>query len=158
MLSCFSRVWLFVTLWIIARQASLFVGFSRWEYWSGLPCSPPGELPDPGIKPVSVTSPVLSGMYFTTSVAWEAHVCISIYINLKYFLEYSCFLGFLGGSVVKKPSANAGDMGSVPGSGRSPGEGNDNPLEYSCLWNPVDRGAWRATVHRVAEGWMPLSD
>ena len=82
---------------------------------------------------MSVTSPVLSGMYFTTSAAWEAHVCISIYINLKYFLEYSCFLGFLGGSVVKKPSANAGDMGSIPGSGRSPGEGNDNPLEYSCL-------------------------
>ena len=82
MLSCFSRVWLFVTLWIIARQASLLVGFSRWEYWSGLPCSPPGELPDPGIKPMSLTSPVLSGRYFTTSAAWEAHVCISLYIYI----------------------------------------------------------------------------
>ena len=44
-------------------------------------------------------------------------------------------------------SANAGDMGSIPGSGRSPGEGNGNPLQYSCLGNPTDRGAWPATVH-----------
>ena len=55
-------------------------------------------------------------------------------------------MGFPGGSVVKDPPANARDMGSIPGSGRSPGEGNDNPLQYSCLGNPMDRGAWRATV------------
>ena len=48
-------------------------------------------------------------------------------------------MGFLGGSVVKNPPANAGDAGSVPGSGRSPGEGNGNPLQYSCLGNPMDR-------------------
>ena len=45
--------------------------------------------------------------------------------------------------------ANAGDAGLIPGSGRSPGEGNGNPLQYSCLGNPMDRGAWQATVHRV---------
>ena len=50
-------------------------------------------------------------------------------------------MGFLGGSVVKNPPANAGDAGSVPGSGRSPGEGNGNPLQYSCMENPMDRGA-----------------
>ena len=63
-------------------------------------------------------------------------------------------MGFPGGSVVKKkkkPAAQAGDMGSIPGSGRCPGEGNDNPLQYSCLENPLDRGAWRATVHGVTE-------
>ena len=49
--------------------------------------------------------------------------------------------GFLGGSVVKNPPANAGDAGSVPGSGRSPGEGNGSPLQYSCLRNLIDRGA-----------------
>ena len=49
--------------------------------------------------------------------------------------------GFLGGSVVKNPPANAGDAGLIPGSGRSPGEGNGNPLQYSCLGNPMDRGA-----------------
>ena len=56
---------------------------------------------------------------------------------------------FPGGSVVKNPSANAGDVGSISGSGKSPGEGNGNPLQYSYLGNPMDRGAWQATVHRV---------
>ena len=55
-----------------------------------------------------------------------------------------------GGSVVKNPPTNARDRDSIPGSGRSPGEGNGNPLQYSCLENLMDRGAWRATVHGVA--------
>ena len=55
--------------------------------------------------------------------------------------------------MVKNPPANAGEAGSIPGSGRSPGEGNDNPLQSSCLGNPVDRGAWWATVHGVAKNW-----
>ena len=54
-------------------------------------------------------------------------------------------------SVVKNPPASAGDLGSIPGSGRSPGEGNGNPLQYSCLENPMDRGAWWATVYGVTE-------
>ena len=59
--------------------------------------------------------------------------------------------GFPGGSVVKNPPANAGDLISILGSKRSPGEGNGNPLQYPCLGNPVDRGAWRAAVHGVAK-------
>ena len=55
MLSCFSCVQFFVTLWTVAHQAPLSTGFSRQEYWSGLPCPPPGDLPDPGIKPASPT-------------------------------------------------------------------------------------------------------
>ena len=58
--------------------------------------------------------------------------------------------------VVKNPLANAGDprdTGSIPGSGRSPGGGHGNPLEYSCLDNPMDRGAWQATVHGVTKSW-----
>ena len=61
------------------------------------------------------------------------------------------FLGFPGGSDGKESACNVGDPGSIPGWARSPGEGNGNPLQYSCLENPMDRGAWRATVHRVAE-------
>ena len=62
----------------------------------------------------------------------------------------SCVLrGFSGGSVVKNSPANAGDQGLIPVSGRSPGGGNGNPLQYSCLENSMDRGAWRATVHGV---------
>jgi len=53
--------------------------------------------------------------------------------------------------VVKNPPANTGDMDVIPGLGRSPGEGNGNPFQYSCLANPMDRGAWQATVHRVTK-------
>ena len=63
--------------------------------------------------------------------------------------------------VVKNPPANAGDLtdaGLISSSGRSPGEGNGKPLQYSCLENPMDRGAWRATVHGVTKSWTQLSD
>ena len=62
-----------------------------------------------------------------------------------------CIKGFPGGSAGKNPSANIGDMGSIPDPGRSPGEGNGNPLQYSCLGNPMDRGAWWATAHGVTK-------
>ena len=64
---------------------------------------------------------------------------------------------FLGGLAVKNSPANAGDMGSIPGLGRSPGEENDNPLQFSCLGNPMNRGAWWATVHGVMKSWAWLS-
>ena len=70
----------------------------------------------------------------------------------------SSALFFFCGSVTKNLPANAGDMGSIPGLGRSPGGGHGNPLQYSCLENPLDRGAWRATVHGVAESRTRLSD
>ena len=57
-------------------------------------------------------------------------------------VEWSLPFGFPGGSEVKAPASNAGDLGSIPGSGRSPGEGNGNPLQYSCLENPMDGEAW----------------
>ena len=63
-------------------------------------------------------------------------------------------LGFLGGSEGKTSACNVGDLGSIPRPGRSPGEGNSNPLQCSCLENPMDRGAWWATVHGVAESDM----
>ena len=66
------------------------------------------------------------------------------------------YLGFPGGSEVKASASNAGDPASIPGSGRSPGEGNGNPLQYSCLENPMDRGAWWATVHGVAKSQTRL--
>ena len=66
--------------------------------------------------------------------------------------------GFPGGSVVKNPPANAGDQGSIPGSGGSLGERNGYPLQYSCLENSIDRGAWHALVHGVTESQTQLSD
>ena len=67
-------------------------------------------------------------------------------------------MGLPSGSVVKNSSANAGDMGSIPELGRSPGEGNGNPLQYSCLGNPMDRGAWKATVYGVEKSQTRLRD
>ena len=67
-------------------------------------------------------------------------------------------MGFPGGSEVKASAWNAGVPGSIPGSGRSPGEGNGNPLQYSCLENPMEGGAWWATVHGVAKSRTQLSD
>ena len=63
-------------------------------------------------------------------------------------------LGFPGSSDGKESTCNAGDLDSIPGLGRSPGGGHGNPLQYSCLENPMDRGAWWATVHRAAESQM----
>ena len=65
---------------------------------------------------------------------------------------------FPGGSEVKVSAPNAGDSGSIPGSGRSPGEGNGNPFQYSCLENPMDREAWWATVSEVAKSQTQLSN
>ena len=60
--------------------------------------------------------------------------------------------------MVKNPPAGARDAGSIPGLGRSSGEGNANPLQYSCLEKPMDRGAWQATLHGAARNWTQLSD
>jgi len=69
------------------------------------------------------------------------------------------YMDFPSGSAVKESTCNAGavgDVGSIPELGKSPGGGNGNPLQYSCLENPMDRGAWWATVHRVAKSWTQL--
>ena len=99
------------------------MGFSRQEYWSGLLCPPPGDLPDPGIELVSIMSPVLSVEFFTTN--------------------------FPDSSDCKKTACSTEDLCSIPESGRSLGEGNGNSLQYSCQENPVDRGAWQAIVPEV---------
>ena len=71
---CFSLLRLFVTPWTAARQASLSMELPRQEYWSGLPCPPPGGLPDPGIEPASLMSRALTGEFFTTGANWEAPI------------------------------------------------------------------------------------
>ena len=72
MLSHLGRVWLFVTLYTVACQAPLSVEFFRQEYWNGLPCPLPEDLPDPKTEPTSLTSPALAAVFFTTSATWEA--------------------------------------------------------------------------------------
>ena len=84
--ACLSRVQLLVTLWTVQ---ALSMGFSRQEYWCGLPCPPSGHLPDPAIKPMSLMSPALAGRFFTTSATWEALLlfycsvfCVSVHWSL----------------------------------------------------------------------------
>ena len=105
------------TPWTIALQAPLPMGFSRQEYWSGLPFPSPGDLPHPRIKP--------------TSPALQADI-------LPPGKEYACHMG---------------DLASIPEWGRSPGEGNGYPLQYSSLENSVD-----CIVHGVRKSWTRLSD
>ena len=71
MLSCFRGIRIFATLWTVAHQVTLFMGFSRQEYWSGWPCPPPGDPPDPEMEPASPTSPALAGGFFTPSTTGE---------------------------------------------------------------------------------------
>ena len=97
-------------------------------------------------------------MGFSRQEYWSVHtiyefICHSFFLNI-----YVLFKGFPGSSEDKASAYNAGDLGSIPGLGRSPGEGNGNPLQYSCLKNPTDRAAWQATVHRVAKSRTRLSD
>ena len=70
----------------------------------------------------------------------------------------SFFMGFPGGSDGKESACSVGDLGSIPGSGRSPGEGNGNPFQYSCPENPMERGVWQATVREIAKSQTRLSD
>ena len=80
-------------------------------------------------------------------------------IFIFHFLTSLCLIGsmfiwgFPGSSEVKASACNVGDLGLILGSGRPPGEGNGNPLQYSCLENPMDGGAWWATVHGVTKSW-----
>ena len=82
---------------------------------------------------------------------------VYVYI-LSLFTHFFFFLLFPGGSVGEIPACNTGDPDSIPGSGRFPGEGNGNPLQYSCLENSTDRGAWQATVHGIPKSQTGLSN
>ena len=94
-LSHFTCVWLFATLWTIDRQALLSMGFSKQEYWSGLPCSHPGELPNPGIELKSLMSPALAGWLFTTSATWEAWMPERVIANWQNFGQLLLALFFI---------------------------------------------------------------
>ena len=130
-------------------------GIFQARIWSGLPFPSPGDLPDPGIKPVS---PASAGRFFNTEPFGGPNCSVTCYSvlpesRLSFFRDSQVVL------VIKNPPANAGDLrdtGSILGSGRSPGGGHGNPLQYCCLENPMDRGDWWATVHGVTQSriWL----
>ena len=90
-LSCSSCIQLFETQWTVAHQAPLSMGFSRQEYWMGLQCPPPGDLPDPGIKPKSLVSPTLAGGFFTISAYWKLFLIYIIQV-VSSILLCMCYL------------------------------------------------------------------
>ena len=129
-----------VTPWTVSCQGPLSMGFSRQEYWSGLLFPPPGASFWPKDRPQVSRVPEFAGGLFTSIPP----------VKPQDRPKHSAFL-FLGGSDGKKICLQCGRPRFGPGLGRSPGEGNGNPLQDSCLENPMDRGAWRGTVHGVAK-------
>ena len=112
----------------------------------------PSPSPTVSARPFSMSaSPFLLCKQVYQYYFSRFHVCINRCINTQY-------LGFPGGSDSKESPCNAGDPGSIPGTGRSSGEWNGNLLQYSCLENSMDRGAWQAAVYSVAKSWAQLSN
>ena len=146
----FSRVLHFATQWTLTHQVPLSMAFPRQEYWSCLPVYPPRDIPDPGIKPVSLALKEVSfiaGGVFTDWAIREA--------------QYSsnCGQSFLGGSNGKEPACQCRRhkwWGFDPWVGNIPWRKVWQPTPVFLLENPMDRGAWRATVHRVAKSqtWL----
>ena len=130
--------------------------FSRQEYWSGLPFPSPGDLPDPGIKP---GSPALQADALPSEPPGKPGRSCP-----KYFIYFKSFKSYKQASLVDRGKESicqcrrCEDSSLIPGLRRSPGEGNDNPFQYSCLGNPMDKGAWWAIVHRVAKSQRCLSN
>ena len=128
-----SRVQLFVTPWIVTYQAPSSMGFSRQEYWSGLPFPPPQDLPEPGINPCLLHWQV-DFFIFNHCATWEAHPYAHICTNKTNYLwanNIPCYDTILG---------------------KTPGRRHGSLLQYSCLENPMDRGTWWATWgHRESD-------
>ena len=154
----------FAIPWTVAFQASLSIGFPRQEYWSGLPFPPPRDLPNQrsnlSLLHWQVDSLPLSHLGSPSLIIRE--ISIKTTMSSSHQSEWQPPKKSTSrASLVKNLPANTGDTrnaGSIPGLGRSPGGGNGNPLQYSCLGNPTDRGAWRAAVHGVSKSWKQLSD
>ena len=104
--------------------------------------------PVPPFFPTTTVSPLVPHLF---PIEWKL-------AQARNYIFATCSVGFPGGSDGKESACIVGDLGSVPGSGRSPGEGNGYPIQYSCLENSKDRGAWQATVHEIAKSWTRLSD
>ena len=138
------------------------MGFSKQQFWSGLPFPTLGDLPNPGIEPTSPVSPALASGFFTTEPLGGCKERTDRRWNGLSRVRYTTLRASQVAQMVKNPPANAGDTGDkrlIPGSGRSLGGGNGNPLQYCCLENPKDRGNWWTIVHgcRVGHDWSNLT-
>ena len=147
----FSRVWLFATPWTAAYQAPLSMGFSRQEFWSGVPS------PSPWYLFSMVTSALFFIIFLYSAYCWSTYLLDFCFLSQNYLLTCSGFSWWLSGKESACNARAAGVEGLILQLGRSPGEGNGIPVQYSFLGSPVDRGGWWATVHGIAESDM-ISD
>ena len=135
-------------IWIIAYQFACNFRFSCFEWWLV-------SFHMYGNTYLSITGTYFASqiknkfVYYSHSGYRITFLVNAAIIRSLILFKYTGSLGIPGGSVVKNPPTNAGDMDLIPGLGRYLGEGNDNPLQYSCLGNPMDRGAWQAVVHGI---------
>ena len=138
LLCVLSRVWHIATPWTVARKVPLSMGFSRQEYWSGMPFPAPGYLPDPGMEPTSLESQVaLAGEFFTTSATWEAHV-VWITIKEQSFLEYPLHSGQIAKLLWRNPMSKVMPFSLYKG-GKSNTEQLMNLLGAQSWW---ESGCW----------------
>ena len=152
-----SRVWLFVTPRTAASQASQSITNSQsLPKPMSITIQPSHPLSSPSPSAFSLSQN--QGLFQWVSTLYQVPKYWTLSFSISPSNEYSGLISFTirlpGGSEVKASASNEGDLGLIPGSGRSPGEGYGNPLQYSCLENPMDGGAWWATVHRVAQSDM----
>ena len=161
LLNRFSRVRFFTILSTVGHQNPLSMGFSRQEYWKlGCHGPPPGDLPDPGTETAPLAVPALPVNSLPLS-HWGSPIHMNMfffrflpligYYKILHMVPLLFISVFANGSDSKESACNAGDPGLIHGLRRSSGEGNGNPLQYSCLENSMHREAWWATVHTVAE-------
>ena len=160
MLSRFSCVQLFLTPWTVAHQAPLSVGFSRQEYWSELPCPPPGDLPHPGIKPASLMSPALADWFFTTSATWEAlenvKVKVSVCDPMDCSLPGSLVRGILQATILEL-GCHSFSGGNLPIQGLNPSLLPCQQILYqlSHQGGPSDKLSFKDSGQAWAAGWCP---
>ena len=166
----FSRVWLFATLWVLARRAPLSTVFSRQEYWSGLPCTLPGDRPNPGMEPISLMSTVLVGRFFTTRVTWEALAniapCCKWGEGSGAPLQYSCLENPMGGGAwlaavlgVAKSWTRLSDFTFTFHFHALEKEmaAHSSVLAWRIPWTEKPGGLQSMGLHRVGHDWSDLA-
>ena len=154
MISHVSCVWFFATLWTVAHQAPLSLGFSRQEHWSGLPCLPPGDLPHPRMESASLTAPALASRFYIPSATWGRrrwHPTPALLPGKSHGRSSLVGCSPCGGEE-SDPTERLHFHFSIS----CIGEGNGNPLQCSCLENPRDKGAWWAAIYGVTESQTRL--
>ena len=149
-------LWSSPTLWTYAlwpRQASLSMGFFRQEYWTGLLCPVPMDLPNPEVEAEFLISPAFAGGFFTISTTWEAHIWPYLALNTPALLPGKShgWRSWESWSPWGRWGSDTTERLHFHFSLSCIGEGNGNPLQCSCLENPRDGGAWWAAVYGVAQ-------